>query len=434
MFCQKLQDLFNGEIESIAKRTGFHQRSSGKIDPLIFLDIILLLYKDHKEDSLEMLYLAIKSKYGISISKQGLDQRFSEKASDFLEEVLKQLLEMQLSIPLTLNKYLNNFIKVKIKDSTEFKGFSKNQREYPGFDGPGTESCFQVQLEFDVKTGKVEDLCLTAAINSDQTDAKETLDAVKAGELIIRDLGYISQYALNVINEQDAYYLNKIKRNVQLYNSSGKVMQYQKIYRKMKSSNLEIYEEKLTVGQQTDHKSRVIFTILPEKEYKQRLKELKASRKEKEITKEDRARARMNVLITNAGIEELPTQVAVNLYRIRWQIELEFKSWKSTARLASVKDTKTSRTECYIMGKLIWLLLANQTKMILSHVKEFTSGISPIKFGKAAKLKKEEINKLSADAVIFFINSMLEVPEKLLKRESKNNNKNAEFFTGIICS
>lgn len=431
MFCKKLEDLLNGEIETIAKVTGFHQRRSGKIDPWIFLDIVLLLYKDHKEDSLEILCLAIKNKYGIEISKQGLNERFSDKASDFIEEVLKYLLEVQLKVPLHLTACLDNFTKVKIKDSTEFKGYSKNQEAYKGFGGPGTASCFQVQLELDLKTGKVEDLCLTSAVHSDQADARETIDKIEAGDLIIRDLGYVSQYMLNTIDQQEAFYLNKIKRNIHLFTESFQEVKYGKVYRKMRSHQLALYEERLYVGKQTDHVSRVIFTIVPEKVYKQRIKELQISRKDKAISKEDRARARLNVLVTNATAEALPSLIAVDLYRIRWQIELEFKSWKSTARLASLKDTKTCRTECYILGKLIWLLLTNQAKILLSHVKKFPTGISPIKFGKVAKLKKEAIGKITAETIFSFINSMLAVPEKSLKRESKKTNKNAGNYLGI---
>jgi hypothetical protein len=140
----------------------------------------------------------------------------------------------------------------------------------------------------------------------------------------------------------------------------------------------------------------------------------------------------MNILITNADAAMLPAQVAVDLYRLRWQIEIEFKSWKSIAKIDSLKDSKTSRTECYILGKLIWLLLRNQAKIFVLHLNKFPSGISTIKFGKMEQLKKKMMLNLSGDQIVLFINNMLEIPEKLLRREGKKSNKNAEKYLSVL--
>lgn len=431
-FCQKLESLIKSGLEAIAKKTGFQKRSGGKIDPWVFVDIVVLLYNNHKDDTLDNLCLKVSDRYKIDIKKQSLDERFSSSAADFLEEVLKHILELQLSTSIPMSPVLDNFTKVKIKDSTEFKGYSKNEDDYVGFNSPGTKSCFQIQFEFDLKTCKVEDLCLTSGNNSDQTDAKETMESILPGELLIRDLGYISQQMLNYINAKGATYLNKIKKNIPLFTDSGTELSYHHILQKIKKGSLELWEEELYVGKETDHKSRVIIVPVPEKVYRERIKEIKANKKGKEISKEERARARLNVLITNADEAELPAKVAVELYRIRWQIELEFKSWKSCAKLACLKDTKTPRTECYILGKLIWLVLVKQTKLIVSHVLRPPTGISPIKFGKVAKQKQMNMANLTTEAIYEFINSILETPGRFIAREVKKTNKVAAKYLGYI--
>jgi hypothetical protein len=43
---------------------------------------------------------------------------------------------------------------------------------------------------------------------------------------------------------------------------------------------------------------------------------------------------------------------------LRWQIELIFKTWKSVCGLASIKMVKGHRIDCYIHGKLIFILLS----------------------------------------------------------------------------
>jgi hypothetical protein len=134
--------LFNQDISEIATQSGFHVRNSGKIDSRVFLELVVLLYNNHKEDSLETLCECLRSQYGIEISKQGLDQRFTSNASEFLLQVIRKLMEIQYGPCLKMHSCLDSFTKVKIKDSTEFKGSPGNAYEYPGFGGPGTESCF----------------------------------------------------------------------------------------------------------------------------------------------------------------------------------------------------------------------------------------------------------------------------------------------------
>lgn len=431
-FTKELQQLFNGNISEIAKQTGFHVRNSGKINPILFLEMVVLLYNDHKEDSLETLCERLRSKYNIEISKQGLDQRFNSRASEFLLEVIRKIMEIQYAPPLKMSPYLDSFSKVKIKDSTEFKGSPQNADVYPGFNGPGTASCFQVQLEIDLRTGKIEDLFLTSALNSDHKDALDTKESILPNELIIRDLGYVSQDRLNEINNINSFYLNKIKRSVNLYNKDLDFVSYGTLYRKLKKSNGGILEDEFYAGNKINHTSRLIYTLVPDKVYKERIDKLKKSRKGKAITKEERCRSSINILITNVDSVRLPAQVAVDLYRLRWQIEIEFKSWKSIVKIASIKDTKTPRTECYILGKLIWLLLRNQAKIFVMHLNKFPSGISTIKFARMEKLKKEMMCNLSGEQIVIFINNMLGIPEKLLRREGKNTNKNAEKYLSIV--
>lgn len=424
--------MFDEQIVNIAIESKFHERKCGKIDPHIFLEMVVLLYHNHKEDSLEILCERLRSRYGIEISKQGLDQRFTEKASDFLLKVIGKLIEIQYAPCLKLNPFLDSFSKVKIKDSTEFKGSSKNADDYPGFNGLGTASCFQVQFEMDLKTCKTEDLFLTNALNSDHQDAIDTIESILPGELIIRDLGYVSQDRLDEIHNKHAFYLNKIKKKVNLYDADLNQISYKNLHNELKKVNGGALEKRLYAGDKINHLSRVIYKLVPDHVYKERIESLKKKSKNgKRISKEERSREAMNIYITNAEQERLPAEVAIDLYRLRWQIEIEFKSWKSVAKISSLKDTRTARTECYILGKLIWLMVRNQAKILLLHFNKYTSGISIIKFAKMEKLKKEMIVNLRGEAIVSFMNSMLSIPENLLIRESKNINKNAEKYLSI---
>ena len=62
-------------------------------------------------------------------------------------------------------------------------------------------------------------------------------------------------------------------------------------------------------------------------------------------------------VITNAHEDIMPLAEASMFYRLRWQIELIFKTWKSLASIDKVKKIKKERFECQLYARLIWILL-----------------------------------------------------------------------------
>ncbi|AGK53661.1 transposase for insertion sequence element D [Bacillus sp. 1NLA3E] len=69
----------------------------------------------------------------------------------------------------------------------------------------------------------------------------------------------------------------------------------------------------------------------------------------------------MNVYITNAPPEDVPTEHVHDLYLLRWQIELLFKTWKSFFEIDHCKEIKKERLECHLYGQLIAILLCSST-------------------------------------------------------------------------
>ena len=64
--------------------------------------------------------------------------------------------------------------------------------------------------------------------------------------------------------------------------------------------------------------------------------------------------------MTNTTPEQIATDSIWQFYRLRWQIELIFKVWKSICKIHEVKKVKQHRLECYIYAKLIFIVLGWQ--------------------------------------------------------------------------
>ncbi len=69
----------------------------------------------------------------------------------------------------------------------------------------------------------------------------------------------------------------------------------------------------------------------------------------------------INVYITNLSVENVPTEHFHNLYSLRWQIEILFKTWKSFFQIHKCKEIKKERLECHLYGQLISILLCSST-------------------------------------------------------------------------
>lgn len=69
----------------------------------------------------------------------------------------------------------------------------------------------------------------------------------------------------------------------------------------------------------------------------------------------------INVYITNLSTENVPTEHIHDLYSLRWQIEILFKTWKSFFKIDRCKEIKKERLECHLYGQLISILLCSST-------------------------------------------------------------------------
>ena len=78
----------------------------------------------------------------------------------------------------------------------------------------------------------------------------------------------------------------------------------------------------------------------------------------KTLSKNDKARCSINLIITNIPAEMVPMHEIYPLYQLRWQIEIVFKIWKSILNIQKIRRMKTERFECYIYSKLIWILIS----------------------------------------------------------------------------
>lgn len=354
-FSEKVRNMFSESyLMELAQSTGFIKYKS-KLKPHMFLDVLFFKHPDDSKGSLTDFAREFKLRYGKLIRKQSIHDKFTSHAVNFIKSLVTEQLSKQVT---TSIEGLTHFKSIKIKDSTRFQLPDHLKDDYPGSGGGASEAGTHIQFEYDFLKGEISDLNVTDAKRQDTTDASETMQSVKKGDLIIRDLGYFVQEVFNYIIQNGAYLLSKVKPNVSLYDLSGQKIDLEKLHSDMKKKGIDRMEILVTT-KQVKQSLRLIAEVLPDQVVNERLAKAKkeAKKKGRQLTDQYKSYASLNLYITNIKEETLPIDSVVKLYRIRWQIELRFKAWKSFCKLHKVKKMKKYRFECQLYAKLLFILL-----------------------------------------------------------------------------
>ena len=373
-------------INSIAKRTGFVKRSR-KLAAPDFVNTLMFSSCNQATTSLPDMTADLSQQFSVDISKEGLHKKFSAEGVCFLKELLKIQLSQQVSLQehTDLKKH---FTAINIKDSSKFSLPDIYNGDYPGFGNfSKTNGLMNLQYEYDLMSGKWIVLELTSVKRNDQQDSKQTIESLKQGELYVRDLGYITPTYLKAVVEKEAYFLNRLPPQANMYTCENKPMDWKQVARKLKKTGMQALDMDVLIYQRELLKCRLVIEMVTDDEYRNRLRQAERSAKKHGVglSKDHKLRCRYNAFITNVDREILPIEKIRKTYYLRWQIELVFKTWKSFFEINKVKKVKKERMECQLLAKLLWVLLNWRFFQSCNHyVQEHApeNGVSLLKFFK----------------------------------------------------
>jgi hypothetical protein len=320
-----------------------------------------MLLFDHLQidrPSLQQHALGIYADSGKDISKQAIDKKLNKSCVEFVKAIFEKFLAVKIEGERILTELENKFTAIRILDSTEFKLPDYFEKDFPGYSKCNAAACAAIQFEYDIISKTINCMALSNARASDKTYADQQMNTINAGELIIRDLGYYSIESYSKIEFQNAYYVSRLKPgiNISIKNRNGyKTITWTDIIKLIKQSKNKCIDQPIYIGAEQKKEVRLMAWLLPESEQQKRL-DRKRYKKGK-VNSDDIIRSKVNLFITNISASALTMEQAYGLYKIRWQVELLFKIWKSILKIHIVKKMKPERLKCYLYSKFIWILL-----------------------------------------------------------------------------
>jgi len=353
-------------LQKKAVETGFYKRSS-KLLPAKFFEIMLYGASINGPFSLSHASCEVAESFGISISKQGIDDRYDASAVAFIRSIFEEQMAKQIDGTID-SDFLKQFNRVRIKDATRFDLPKRMKGSFPGFGGKITsEAALAIQYEFDAKNGKILDIDITSAKRTDYQDALEKTGDIMKGDLVVRDLGYFKTDVFKKIIEAGGFLISRLHSKILVFEPNGKEVSFSKLYRKMTLDKQSQMELQVFIGQKEKLPIRLVIDVVPEEIYQNRL--IKAQKEAKKkgymVSDEFKARARFNLMITNILQDQLPCFQVYQLYKIRWQVELIFKTWKSTYGINKIHPMNYHRLMCLLYAKLLLIIINGQVINLL---------------------------------------------------------------------
>ena len=352
----KLQDFFSIELEKAILESGLVQRER----VLSGSDFIKICFEQVLENGfnsvLRNFCQGAAARGVVDLREESFNGRFHERSVDCAKRLLCSLMEKQFYPKQQLN-CLNQFTSVFIQDST-VEAFDKLLVEsFPGSGGSGSVASVKIDACIDLKQS--ESIGLKVKTGKQNDNLEKPVPVSKS--LVLRDLGYFDLTYLAKLHSEGAFFVSRVKCNTYLYTKDAETADFvaldlTKLSKKMVEN--QQLDMEIWVGKKTKFPARLVLKKLSASVSADKRRKLKAKAKTKiqDIPEQQLAFCDFSLVITNISKDNFDATQVYDLYRIRWQIELFFKAWKSYLGLQDLdKKMKPHRT---ITLLYIWLTIS----------------------------------------------------------------------------
>lgn len=358
---QAMQTVLTDIADELARTSNFIKRQV-KVTGSNFCQTLVMGWLGKPEATLEELCQTAAA-IELEISPQGLEQRFTEEAANFmkaeLEEAMAQVVQAEaVTIPI-----LRRFKGVYLTDSSTVSLPNELSKVWVGCgNGKGGKAALKLETRLDMLQGEMDGPLLTDGRTNDRKAARQHTPLPR-GSLSIADLGYWKLADLEEKSLNGAYWLSRPQVQTILYDEWGKRWTLADLMGRQTDDQIDMV---ILLGATYQIPARLVAVRAPQEVADQRRHKLKkqARDKGKTVSKARLALAEWTMFVTNVPEDKLSVKEVLVLGRMRWQIELIFKLWKSHGQIDKSRSQKPWRILCEVYAKLIAMIIQHWAFLI----------------------------------------------------------------------
>ncbi len=368
-----MQEVLTKRADELARETKFIKRQRN-MNGSGFVQALVFGWLAEGEARLETLSQSCKN-VSVTITRQGLHQRFTPEAADFLKAVLYESLAQVIRANPVDTELLNRFDGVYVLDSTVIILPIALEGIWEGCQG----SALKLSVCWDLISGELVAVELGSAKEHDQKSALQMMSIPK-NVIRLTDLGYFKLDVLQDIDNRGGLWVTRYKLKTILLDDGGEKLDLLEV---LTQRDAETIDMPVYLGVNHQIPCRLVAQRIPDEALKQRQEQLKRweSKQQKKASRLKWALLPWSIYVTNATFEQLTTEEVILMIRVRWQIELLFKLWKDVIDIDDWRTQHVWRILCEVYAKLIaciiqhWLMLSGGIHAL---DKSMTQATSPI--------------------------------------------------------
>lgn len=291
---------------------------------------------------------------GKLVSKQGIFNRMNDQWVSLIKLLVCQTLEKIIKESSQI-KSPHIFNNIYLQDSTSIALPEILKSIFPGNISKGRQKAV---AKINTVINLTHGVCCHFGIVSYATPEQRLSDSIfnfaRAGDLVIRDMGYFVLNIFALMDERNIYFISRLPFMVGIY-KDGKKIQITELCK-----NKNLIDTNVYCGAKVQLPVRIVTIKLSPHQTAERVRKARRDRdKRLNHSKEYYESLGYLIFITNVESEKCNGIEIAKFYRIRWQVEILFKSWKSGMNIENLipeARQRTERIESFIYLFLLYIM------------------------------------------------------------------------------
>jgi hypothetical protein len=417
---QAMQQLMTTAAEDADAKLHYTKRPDrAKFTAATLTQTLVLGFLAHPDAGVEQLAQSA-ARVGVDVSPQAIDQRFTVATAAVLQEIVTTSMQHLIGADAVAIPILQRFSGVRVHDSTTIvlpDGLAEQWQGCGGSSPEHTSAALKCGVQFDLLTGALCGLDLVDGRASDHRLGVQHA-ALPKGSLRLADLGFYDLGVLAALSAHEVYWLSKLEPNALIMDERQHCSSLLAFVHALGA--VEQWEGQVWVGKQHRLRARLLLQRVPQEVADQRRRRIRKSARDKGVTPSAAALAlaEWTLLLTNIPAELLTLAEALVLAKVRWQIELLFKLWKSHGHLDRWRTGKPARILCEVYAKLLAMVVQHWALVVGCWQFPDRSLV------KAAQVVRDHAPELaSARARLDRLSEVLETIQQVLRRTARMNTR-----------
>ena len=269
---------------------------------------------------------------GMRVSRQALKKRFRAPLVKFLHAVLGEVMRAQAGDASKLLPEGRAVQRILVADSSTIKLHPSLKEHFPGSSNQcGSGAALKIQATLDLLSGSFVAFLLCGFTRNDQAAAGDILALIKVGDLILRDLGYLTLESLRGIADAGAFFVSRYSK-MHLFTPEGTALSLKEVLLRHRCQTPgTAVDIPVLLGKEGHLPVRLVAIKLDDKTASERRRKARADRdKRLQHSSEFYALLGWSIFITNLPLEGYSAAKIYKLYTLRWRVEILFKSFKGS--------------------------------------------------------------------------------------------------------